>query len=74
MGYYIKEMRKKRHLTQEELAKKANVSRGTIALLESGKCETTTKTLKKIATALDTTMETLFFTGVVQSTEQETTD
>lgn len=70
MGYYIKELREKKCMTQQELADKANVSRVTIAMLESNASNTTTKTLAKIATALETTIEALFFGNCVQSTEQ----
>lgn len=72
MGYNIKEMREKAGLTQEQLAKKAGVSRVTIAMLETkDDFNTTTKTLLKIADALDTTVDALFFANRVQSTEQE---
>ena len=74
MGYYIKEMREKKYMTQQELAEKAGCSRTTIAMLESGEAgsvNTTTKTLAKIATALDTTVENLFFATSVQSAERK---
>ncbi|MBE6982884.1 MAG: helix-turn-helix transcriptional regulator [Ruminococcaceae bacterium] len=48
-------------MTQEELAEKSGVSRGTISALESGvERTTTTKTLLKIASALDLTVDQLF--------------
>ena len=54
-------------MTQEELAAKSNVSRGTIALLETKPdFSTTTKTLLKIATALETTVDAIFFEDSVQ--------
>ena len=62
MGYKIKDLREKKKLTQEELARKSQVSRGTIAALETNKSKvTTTKTLLKIAEALGTTVDNLFF-------------
>lgn len=62
MGYKIKDLREKKKLTQEELARKSQVSRGTIAALETNKSKvTTTKTLLKIADALGTTVDNLFF-------------
>ncbi len=62
MGYRIKELRKSKNMTQEELAVKSGVSRTIISLLESDEDRiTTTKTLCKIATALDTTVDSLFF-------------
>lgn len=58
----LKEIREEKGLTQEELAKKANVSRTIISGLETGRTEvTTTGTLKKLALALDSDVATLFF-------------
>ena len=54
MPFKIKEARKEKGFTQEELAKRANVSRATIVGLENGSVlVTTTETLTKIASALD---------------------
>ena len=51
--FRVKEEREKKGMTQEELAKKAGVSRTIISGLESGTINvTTTKTLKKISEAL----------------------
>ena len=62
MGYRIKEFRENARLTQEELAAKSGVSRATIINLESGKnTSTTMMTLSKLAKALDTTLDQLFF-------------
>ena len=62
MGYRIKEARDAKGMTQETLAAKSGVSRGTIVALESGEAKTTTtKTLVKIANALGTTVEEIFF-------------
>ena len=36
MGYKIKEIREAKKMTQEELAEKSGVSRGTISALENG--------------------------------------
>ena len=36
MGYKIKELREAMKMTQEELAEKSGVSRGTISALENG--------------------------------------
>jgi len=66
MGYKIKEYREKLNMSQSELARKANVSRTIINLLESGKRQiTTTKTLLKIATALGTSVDEIFFENCV---------
>ena len=63
MGYKIKELREAMKMTQEELAEKSGVSRGTISALENGIVRTTTsKTLVKLAQALDTTVDRIFFT------------
>lgn len=49
MGYKIKEKRKERNMTQDQLAKQAGVSRTTISGLESGKTSvTSTQTIRKI--------------------------
>ena len=63
MGYKIKELREAMKMTQEELAEKSGVSRGTISALENGIDRTTTsKTVVKLAQALDTTVDRIFFT------------
>lgn len=61
MGYKIKEMREAKNMTQEELSDASGVSRGTISALENGtERNTTSKTLMKIAAALDTTVDNIF--------------
>lgn len=66
MGYRIKEFRESLKMTQEELAEKSGVSRGTISAMESGVSkETTTKTLVKIARALGTSVDKIFFENIV---------
>ena len=63
MGYRIREVRESKSMTQEELAEKSGVSRTTISQLENGEMKnTTSKTLLKLAQALDTTVERNFFT------------
>ena len=60
--FRVKEEREKKGMTQEELAKKAGVSRTIISGLESGTINvTTTKTLKKIAEALGKNVSDIFF-------------
>lgn len=62
MGYKIKEKRKEKKMTQEELAAKSGVSRATISGLENGTVRaTSSKTLVKLARALDTTVDQIFF-------------
>lgn len=71
MTFRIKDIREKKGMTQEELSEKSDVSRGTIAALESGKAVvTTTKTLEKISSALDCRIDEIFFADCVQSAEQ----
>lgn len=66
MGFRIKELREAANITQEELAAKSNVSRGTISALENGtERTTTTKTLLRIANALGTTVDRLFYPASV---------
>ena len=61
MAYRIREIRMLRKLTQEELAELSGVSRVTISQLESGDGKnTTSKTLLKLADALDVPVDTLF--------------
>ena len=62
MGYKIKEKRKEKNMTQEELAAKSGVSRATISGLDNGTVRaTSSKTLVKLARALDTTVDQIFF-------------
>lgn len=62
MGYKIKEKRKEMDMTQEELAEKSGVCRTTISGLENGTLRaTSSKTLLKLARALNTTVDQIFF-------------
>ena len=57
----IKEFRREQNLTQAELSVKSKVSRSIIAQLESGTREViTTDTMKKIAKALNKSVEEIF--------------
>lgn len=61
MAFNIKEIRKEKKLTQEELAEKSGVSRQTIITLESNPdAITTTDTLSKLAAALDVKVSSFF--------------
>ncbi len=63
MGNKIREYREKANMTQNELSEKSGVSRVTISQLEQGnERNTTSRTLLKIARALNTTVENIFFT------------
>lgn len=58
----IKLARIKLELTQKELAKKVGISHVTLSKIERGIYENLTfKTMKKLAKALDTTVQELFF-------------
>lgn len=62
MGYRIKEAREAQRMTQEELSARSGVSRTIIVALERNEeHNTTTKTLLRIASALGTTVDALFF-------------
>lgn len=66
MGYRLKQIREQKGITQESLAAKSGVSRATIAALETGnERNTTSKTLTKLAMALDVSVNELFFEKVV---------
>ena len=56
----VKQLREKLGLSQEKLARLADVSNNTIINIEAGKQDNPTiDTLKKVAKALDTTVEDL---------------
>lgn len=58
----IRKMREKSGMTQEQLAKEANVNRSLLNQLETGKLtNTSTNTLEKIAKALHCEVRDLFF-------------
>lgn len=62
MGYKIRECREEMGISQEELAKRAKISRTTLSGLESGAIKTTTTdTLLKIADALNKKVADIFF-------------
>lgn len=61
MQYKIREFREEMRMSQDDLAKKANVSRSIISGLESGTIKvTTTNTLCKIAVALNKKVSDIF--------------
>ena len=62
MGERIREVRLARGLTQRQLAGKAGVSAVTISKLETGAAKSaSSKTLLRLASALNTTLDRLFF-------------
>ena len=67
MQFRIRELRRAKGMSQDELAEKSGISRATISALENGTARaTTTKTLLAIAGALGTTVDGLFFTPTVE--------
>lgn len=62
--FMVKKIREERGLSQDDLAKKANVSRATISGLESGRIAvTTTATLRKLAKGLGVSIDDIFSSG-----------
>lgn len=63
MGYKVKDAREAEHLTQAELSQRSGVSRATISAIENsnGECNVTMDTLRKLARALNRTVEDIFF-------------
>ena len=61
MRYRIKELRERQGMTQETLSEKAGIARATLSKLENNdEDQTTTKTLLKLAEALNVTINELF--------------
>ena len=71
----LKSIREARGISQEELASRADVSRTTIWNLETNpQADTTTKTLQKIADALESTVAEIFFAEDVDKTTTQNTE
>lgn len=68
-GEKIKRMRKKRKLTQEQLAELVNITPRTLSGIEIGANFVKAETLEKIITALNTTTEELFANDNLQKDE-----
>lgn len=56
----LTEFRKRQGLTQEELAKKANISRSYLANLESGKYTPSLEVAKNLSVILEVSVDELF--------------
>ncbi len=69
-GEKIKRMRKKKNLTQEQLAEMVNISVRNLSGIEIGQNFVKADTLEKIIAALDTTPEELFATEHLKSTQE----
>lgn len=61
MGEKIRELRERKHMSQEELAEKSGISRQTISAIETGKADSvTTGTIGAIAKALGVSVSIFF--------------
>ena len=58
---HLKEIRKEKNLSQQELADMVGVSRNTISSLETGQYEPTAKLALVLAVALDLKFEAIFY-------------
>lgn len=56
LGEAIRQLRQKRRLTQEDLAHNADITTGTLSLIERGQANPTWGTVTGIAEALDVSM------------------
>ncbi|HEX5762289.1 MAG TPA: helix-turn-helix transcriptional regulator [Solirubrobacterales bacterium] len=56
LGEAIRQLRRKRDLTQEDVAHAAGITTGTLSLIERGHANPTWSTVKAIAGALDTSL------------------
>ena len=52
LAHKFKELRKKKHLTQSQLAEKLGMEKGQISKIENGKFNLTLATISRMATAL----------------------
>ncbi len=59
----LRDVRKRRVLTQQELAEKSGVSKSTIILFEQGKIQPHPSTIRKLAAALDVEPSSLVGSG-----------
>lgn len=67
MGLRIRELRKARGLTQEQLSERAGLSRSQLSEIESETKPANTKRLASIAKALDVTVDELFSDDSVEA-------
>lgn len=59
-GLIIRELRKEKNLSQEELSFKAGVHRTYIGMIERGEKNITLENIQKLSIALETTMKVIF--------------
>ena len=55
----LTELRKKKNISQEELAKALDISQGAVSAYETGRWEPSITTIKKMSTILDCTIDEL---------------
>lgn len=60
----IRELRKEKRLSQNELASHCNFEKASLSRIECGKTNVTILTLKKISDALDTDISAFFSHGI----------
>ena len=63
LGAAIRERRKAKGMTQQQLSDLADVNRSHLSLIETGEHHPTKRTVEEIAKALDTTLEALEWAG-----------
>lgn len=66
-GMTMREIRQARALSQAALAAASGVSRGTVALIEAGRLNPTVTVARRLAAALDVTLDDLFGDGDMQA-------
>jgi transcriptional regulator with XRE-family HTH domain len=59
-GEVIRELRKERNLSQEELANKADVHRTYVGMIERGEKNITIENIQKLAKALNVSLKSIF--------------
>ena len=69
-GEKIKRLRKKRNLTQEELAEMINIAPRNLSKIEVGANFVTAETLEKLLAALNVTTEELFANDHIKDTKE----
>jgi len=74
LGAAIRERRRLLNMTQADLAKKADINRSHLSLIESGEHHPNRSTLSSLAEALDTTPDGLKYTGDYLGAVKEVSD
>lgn len=70
IGKRIKELRKLRHLSQEQLAEKIDINQNALSYIETGENFFSAETLEKLISALDVEPSELFEVNHLQKDEQ----